>query len=149
MTELDPHVSDVQAILADAGIDDIDAAIIKQRFEAYRDKQVPPSKVKPSVAKGLLRDHGVGDPDAIVTRHQTRAAVDSTSKATPIGDILDNGRGRQWYAIKAKFLQEVLLTAEVVSVSLLPERAKRALPEHREKVTFCMIGRSNSAATAE
>lgn len=106
MTELDPHVSDVQSILTDAGVDDVDTATIEQRFEAYQQKQVPPSKAKPSVAKGLLRDQGVDDPDEVVTRHQTQAAIGSTTETTSIADILEDGRGGQWYTIEAKFLQE-------------------------------------------
>jgi len=105
MTEYETHVREVQAILSDAGVN-VERKDIKQRFEAYRTKQVPPSTAKLSVAKGLLRDHGVDDPDGVVARHQTQAVDESNSEATPIADILEDHRGGRWYTIEAKFLQE-------------------------------------------
>jgi replication factor A1 len=105
MSELDSQVRKVATLLDNAGFD-VTKDTIRDRFQAFQAKGVSPGEVEKVVTKNLLRDKGVDDPESVINRQETAAAVASASDVTPITDILEDGQGGQWYSINAKFLQE-------------------------------------------
>lgn len=122
MTELTDQIETVAGVLDTADVEsDVSDDEIRSLLRAYLDKSVPASEAQWSVAKKLLRDHGVDDPSRVLNQHRRGGA----SGVVDIAEITDEG----WVTVEAKVVR--LFDSDVDQI-----KQKGILADETGEITF-------------